>query len=278
MTPQIWDQIATAVYKNYDRYDGFVITHGTDTMAYTASALSFALQNLGKPVVCTGAQIPGHFLESDARRNFCNAIKVALYNLSGIYIVFGDEIILGCRSSKVSHSKLDAFSSVNVPFLGQVGIDIRFHQPVPSRNQSVPKLSTGFDPYVAVFSLVPGIPGNLLEQFIEQGIHGAVLIAYGTGNIPKDCLSFLKKAEKHQIPVIIRTQCLEGATNMHVYEMGRLALHLKAIQAYDMSLESSITKLMWVLNQKVPYEKIKEWIHINIAGEIHPVRERMLLS
>ncbi|HOA14670.1 MAG TPA: asparaginase, partial [Myxococcota bacterium] len=133
MRPTDWDNILAAIEQNYDRYDGFVVTHGTDTMAYTAAALSLAIKNLGKPVVLTGSQIPGSRLETDARRNLVNAMKLATMDVSGVFVVFDERVILGSRASKASESRLDAFVSINAQDAGEIRADIHLNQSLPRR-------------------------------------------------------------------------------------------------------------------------------------------------
>jgi L-asparaginase len=269
MTPKLWDEIAKAVYSGHDLYDGFVIIHGTDTMAYTASALSFALQDLGKPVVFTGAQIPGHLMESDARRNFINAVRLATYNAAHVMVLFGDKIMLGVRASKVSHTRLNAFSSVNWPKLGQVGVKLQFFQDVRKKTGQRPKLFCGFENKVASISLIPGMSVEILMRMLDDGLKGVILSAFGTGNIPHVCLPFLQKARDKQIPIVVRSQCLEGITNMGVYETGQSALNYGAIEAYDMSREAVTAKLMWAIYRSKSLKEIQEIMHKNYAGEIH---------
>jgi L-asparaginase len=270
MTPAVWDRIAQEIYDRYAEYDGFVLTHGTDTMAYTASALSFSLHKIGKPVILTGAQIPGNRIDTDARRNFVNAMRLATENIAGVWLVFGDRLILGCRASKVSHSKIDAFESVNVPPFGEIGTEIRITHPVAQRHSHAWRLQKGFDSHVCVVSLVPGMPSALLMDVVEKGVHGIVLVAFGTGNIPHSYLPFLERCRSLKIPVVVRSQCLEGSTKMEAYETGRQALQFNAIQAMDMSLESTITKLMWTLHKKMPYEEIESAMLTDSAGEVMP--------
>ncbi len=268
MDPRLWDLLAETIFSEYEHYDGFVVTHGTDTMAYTTSALSFALQGLGKPVVFTGAQVPGYQLESDGRRNFINAVRLAKMDVSGVLLLFGDAVFLGSRVSKVSHSKLSAFASVNKPVLAEIGLHVQFASFAKKRTKETLKLFTGFDPQICVISLVPGVSLDLFTPLLHRSLAGVVLIAFGTGNIPDYHLPFLAKAKEAKVPVLIRSQCLEGATKMHIYKSGRQALEYNIIEAYDMSLESSITKLMWALHKKVPYEQMRHVMHQEMAGEI----------
>lgn len=271
MNAEHWNTIATAVANNYKVYDGFVITHGTNTMAYTSSALSYALQNLGKPVVLTGAQIPGHHIESDARRNFVNAIRVATLDLAGVALVFDEEIILGSRATKVSESKLDAFETVNWDLLGQIRIDLRLHPDrTAKRHNGDLELQIGFEESIAVIHMVPGTSPRIIDQMIELGTRGLVLRGFGPGDIGYQYLDVLHRAKQQKIPVIIDTQCLEGATMMHLNDVGQQALESGVIQAHDMSIESVTTKLMWALKRPdVQYEDIQKIIHTNYTGEIN---------
>ncbi|NQU99704.1 MAG: asparaginase [Parcubacteria group bacterium] len=270
MNTDHWDQIAQAVDKNYDKYDGFVITHGTNTMAYTASALSYALGDLGKPVVLTGSQIPGDKIETDARRNFVNAIRVATMDLAGVVLVFDEEIIIGSRASKVSESKLDGFETINWDLLGQIRIDIRLHPGRVVKRHSKPlKLQIGFEKNIAVIHLVPGMDTSLLEKILRSNAKGIILRGFGPGDIGYDYLDFIKKAREKDIPVVIDSQCLEGSTMMHINDVGKKALEAGAIQAYDMSIESVTTKLMWALKRAKSIKEIQKVMHTNYTGEIN---------
>jgi L-asparaginase len=268
ITSKHWDKIAGVIAKNYDKYDGFVITHGTDTMAYTASALSWVLQDLGKPVVITGAQIPGNEIETDARRNFVNAVRLATMDISGVMLVFDEEIILGARASKVSESKLDAFETINWDDLGEIRIDIRLSDEHKKRHNRNLSLKKGFEDNIAVISLFPQMVPTTLRAILKTGIKGLVLRGYGSGNISYEYLSVLRECKRRKIPVVVQTQCLEGATLMHLYDVGKQALNAGVIQAHDMSLECVVTKLMWALDH-VPYKSVKEIMHTNYVGEIN---------
>lgn len=268
MNPKHWDRMTAIIAENYNKYDGFVITHGTDTMAYTASALSFSLQDIGKPVVLTGAQIPGSKIDTDGRRNFVNAIIVATMDIAGIMIVFDEEIILGARASKVSESKLNAFETINWDLLGEIRIDIRLSDERKFRHNRPLNIENGFEPNVIIINMTPGVSKKTLLTILDSGMEGVILSGYGPGNIAYDYLEVIKKAGEKKIPLIVTTQCLEGATSMHLYDTGKQALDLGAIQTYDMSLECVATKLMWALKH-FPYEKIKEVMHTNYTGEIN---------
>jgi L-asparaginase len=269
MNPGHWDQIGAVIAKKYNDYDGFVITHGTDTMAYTASALSWSLNSLGKPVAITGSQIPGNRIETDARRNFVNAVRVATMGVCGVMLIFDEEIILGARASKVSESRLDAFDTINWDLLGEIRIDIRFNDSVRPRHNEPLNFMKGFESNISVFTLFPGFPAQAIEHAIDSGTKGIILRGYGSGNISYEYLDSLKKAKKKGVPVVVGTQCLEGATLMHVYDVGKQAMDAGAIQAYDMSTECVITKLMWAIKHARTYEGIKEIMHTNYVGELN---------
>jgi L-asparaginase len=270
MSPTLWDAIGAVIDNQYDAYAGFVITHGTDTMAYTASALSFVLQDLGKPVVMTGAQIPGSRIETDARRNFVNAVRVALLDRAGVMLVFDGDIILGARSHKISESKLDAFAPINWGLHGEVRIDIRFSNHAKARHDRPLDFQPGFETNIAVYTLFPGFPCTELMASLERGgMKGVVLNAYGSGNISYHYLNAITLARSKGIPVVVTTQCLEGATLMHLYDVGRQALNCGAIQAYDMSKECIVTKLMWALKRTTNLSEIQAILHTNFTGEIN---------
>ena len=268
INPSHWDRMTDVIAENYHSYDGFVVTHGTDTLAYTSSALSFTLQKMGKPVILTGAQIPGSRIESDARRNLTNAVRVAAMDVSGSIVVFGESIILGCRATKVSESKIDAFDSENRELLGEIRLTVELSSACPIRHDQPLKVKKGFDSNIAVCTIVPGMSVKTLGSLIESGIHGLVLLGYGPGNIPYQYLEAIQKADEMRIPVVVNSQCREGATIMHLYDVGQKALDLGVIQAFDMSIESVATKLMWALNHADDYQIIKKIMHTNLAGEI----------
>jgi L-asparaginase len=268
ITTREWDLIIQKIYDRYDHYDGFVITHGTDTMAYTASALSIAIQNLGKPVVLTGSQLPAVKIENDARRNLINAIRVAIMDVSGVFIVFDEKIILGSRASKASESKLNAFTTVNDNDIGEISIKIKFKNEVEKRKDTTLNIIKGFESDIIVFTLTPGCDSSDLEFLLNnQRIKGIIIRAFGTGNIPYSFENFFKKAKKKKLPIIISSQCLHGKTEMAAYDVGKRALQLGVIEGLDQSLEMLTVKLMWAL-KKYKYEDLKRVMHNNYSGEV----------
>ncbi len=268
MTPADWDRIIAEIGRQYDRYDGFVVTHGTDTMAYTAAALSLGLQGLGKPVVLTGSQIPGWEIRTDARRNLVNAMTLAVMDVSGVFVVFNERVILGSRASKASESKLDAFTSINAPDAGELRVGIRLRPDLPGRTAGGLTVQPGFDPDIFVTTLTPGCdPEDLVFLLSNRRIRGIVIQAYGTGNIPYDFDGFFKMAREKKVPVVVKSQCLHGMTMMKSYDVGLRALKLGVIEGRDQSLEMLAVKLMWAL-KRYPYELIPEVMGRDFAGEI----------
>lgn len=277
MTHVEWESIVAIIQERYDSYDGFVITMGTNTMAYCSAALSFALQGIGKPVVLTGAQIPAESLSTDARNNFVNALRLSTMDLSGVFVVFGSKIIRGSRAKKVSESELDAFKTFNQKDFGEIGVGTLFNFRQPRHSQ--PFIARGqFDDRVACLTMIPGLQNDIITQLIDGGMHGIILRAYGSGDVPYDFLPSLRYAQEKQIPVVITTQCPGGATVMGVNDVGLKALDTGVVQAFDMCMEAMSTKLMWLLGQKSPYTDIKRLMEQNMVGEVDFSRAAMIMG
>lgn len=274
----IWEKIIIAIKLNYKKYDGFVVTFGTNTMAYASAALSFALTNIGKPVVFTGAQIPAEATFTDSRNNLVNALRLANMNLGGVFVVFGSKIILGCRAKKVSESRLDAFDTFNDRDFGEIGIGIKINKSSNQGHAEALVVKNGFEDNIVCLTLVPGLNASFIVNLINQGAKGLVLRAYGSGDIPYALLPALKYAQKKKVPVVVTTQCPGGATVMGLNDVGLRALEFGVIQAFDMCMEAMTTKLMWLLKQKTPYFKIKELMHKNMQGEVNTETAKVYLG
>jgi L-asparaginase len=260
MTPKEWDRILDVLKKEYKNWDGFVITHGTDTMAYTASALSIAIKNLGKPIVITGSQISGVNIENDARRNFINAIKLATMNIRGVYIVFDERIIEGYKATKSSESKLDAFSTVNDIDLGEIRLNIEFNKEVPRRKHGNIKIEKGFESDIFIYTLTPGCDPTDLEFLLKnERIKGLIIRAFGTGNIPDNFKTFFEKSREKKLPIVVASQCIHGETRMNSYEVGNIALKNNIMEGKKQSLELLTVKLMWAIKH-IAYQDIKNFI------------------
>ena len=268
MNPRHWDCLLEAIARDYPHYDGFVLTHGTDTMAYTAAALSIGIQRLGKPVVLTGSQIPGPRIESDARTNLVNAFRLAADDCSGVFVVFNERILRGVRATKASESRLDAFTSVNCDDAGEIRLDLRLRPELPRRRSGPIAIRPGFDPHIFIHTLTPGCdPDDMVFLLDDRKIHGIILQGYGTGNLPFSFEPFFRKARERKVPVVVTSQCLEGRTLMHSYEVGRRALDLGVIEGFDQSLEVLAVKLMWALKHH-PYGRIRGVLQRNFCGEL----------
>jgi len=268
MHPDHWDRMLEALAEDYGRFDGFVITHGTDTMAYTAAALSIGIERLGKPVVLTGSQIPGPRIESDARANLVNAFRLATRDAAGVFVVFDERVLAGTRATKASESRLDAFTTVNADDAGEIRLDLRLNSKARRRRPGRIRIRPGFDPDIFIHTLTPGCdPGDLVFLLDDRKIHGIVLRGYGTGNVPYDFEPFFRKARERKVPVVVTSQCLEGRTLMKSYDVGRRALDLGVIEGYDQSLEMLAVKLMWALRH-FPYGQIRGILQKNFAGEL----------
>ncbi len=272
-----WERIVGVISSQYDQYDGFVITMGTNTMAYCSAAISFALQNIGKPVAITGAQIPAESLSTDARSNLVNAIRLSTMNLAGVFVVFGSRIIRGCRAKKISESELDAFKTFNQKDFGEIGVSIFFNFKQPRHTEPL-RAQNGFDDRVVCLTMIPGLRPNVIPQLIDSGTRGIILRAYGSGDIPYTFTPSLKYAKHKEVPIVITTQCPGGATVMGVNDVGLKALQTGVVQAFDMCMEAMSTKLMWLLGQHTPYKEVKELMEQNLIGELDPSRAAIIMG
>jgi L-asparaginase len=274
MQPNIWKKLAEIIYAEYDSYDGFVVTHGTDTISYTASALSFSLTNLGKPVVLTGAHLHPHAPGSDAKNNLSNAFHVASMDLAEVVIVFGSFIVRGNRSTKKDEGSLETIWSPIYPEIGRIRMDIELWDFSPGRdNKKRPILQTGFEERIMVYTAFPGLQSVFVESVINTDVKGIIIRGFGPGNIPiteNSLVESIKKFTSRRIPVVIGSQTAVGLTKISLYETGIAAKELGVISSEDMTFESTITKFMWTLHQTQDMEKIRELMKTDIAGEIMP--------
>jgi L-asparaginase len=268
MDPSIWSTLTKTIVDNYSSYDGFIVTHGTDTMAYTASALSFALQGVDKPIIFTGSQKPLQDVPSDAVNNLVNALLVALKGVTGVYIVFGTKILQGNRASKVSESHLDAFDSLTVSPAGSISLEPVITHPSPSPTKSAVSSRPNFDSRVLVVTVTPGLSREYIDAAAQAGCHGVILEGYGPGNVPEWLLPCIEDLTKKQIPVVILSQCRNGIPHMQLYEVGANTLKAGAISGGDMTVEAAVTKLMWILAETQDMDMIKKVFRTNISGEV----------
>lgn len=270
--PEEWKIIATEIYNNMSIYDGIVVTHGTDTMAYTTSMISFMIQNPSIPVVFTGSQLPISHPLTDAIANLRYALTMALSKTNGIYLAFDRKIILGCRAVKVRTTAFHAFESVNIHSVGTIdssGLSIRQSQLYKYGNEIL--FNTNIEDKVFLLKLTPGTNPNIVDLLIQSDIKGIVIEAFGAGGVQavrRDFVSAIAKASKHNIPVVVTSQCLYEQSNLNIYQVGTSVLKQGAIEALDMTTEAAVTKLMWVLGQTNNLDEIRKYFSTSLAGEI----------
>lgn len=275
MTPEDWQHIADDIKAHYDDYDGFVILHGTDTMAFTASALSFMLENLGKPVIVTGSQIPLAELRSDGQTNLLNALYVAAnYPVNEVTLFFNNRLYRGNRTTKAHADGFDAFASPNLPPLLEAGIHIRrLNTPAaPCGNGGELIVHTITPQPIGVVTLYPGISADVVGNFLRQPVRALILRSYGVGNAPQhaDFLAELKAASERGIVVVNLTQCMSGRVNMGGYATGNALAHAGVVGGADMTVEATLTKLHWLLSQGLDAPAIRAAMTKNLRGELTP--------
>lgn len=280
MEPKYWVKLVKIINENYQWYDGFVILHGTDTMAYTASALSFMLENLGKPVIITGSQLPIGKLRTDGKENLLTSIEIAAAkNAKGLPMVpevcifFENRLMRGNRTTKINAEGFNAFRSFNFPSLADAGIHIKYdthliRRPDPSRPFMPHYL---MDNNIVILTLFPGIRQDVVEAVLNvKGLKAVIIKTYGSGNAPqKRWLFELLKALNDQGVIVVNiTQCSQGMVEMQRYETGLQLLQAGVVNGYDCTLECMVTKLMFLLGHGFSKEKIITLMNTDIAGEV----------
>lgn len=271
MNPSHWTQIAKTIHNIYDKYDGFVVVQGTDTMAYTASALSFALRNLSKPVVFTGSLIPLSEIGADGKNNLVYACLTATLDIAEVCIVFANRIIRGNRAKKHHESFVDVFHSPNYPYLGELGRPTTLFDWRKKRRKRSLKFRPDFDPKISLLKLFPGFDPYIIDRVIERNAHGIILEGFGPGNVPfieKTIIPQIDKAIGENIPVIIANQMEKGVTNLSAYEGGYSAQKAGAISSRDMTTEAVVAKLMWALARTKKLHEVKAIMEKDMAGEM----------
>ncbi len=277
--PGVWVRMAGIIEERYDDFDGFVVLHGTDTMAYSASALSFMLENLNKPVIFTGSQLPIGLLRTDGKENLINAIEIAAAKDNGaaavpeVCIYFDNKLSRGNRTTKLSAEHFDAFNSPNYPFIAEVGLHLKYnrnHIALPKKNSKL-IVNKVFNTNVAILKLFPGITRNLVQAIINtKGLKGLIIETFGSGNAPtydwflEELLRFIKKGG-----IILNvTQCHGGSVEMGLYETSRQMLSAGVVSGKDITSEASVTKLMYLLGKYTSREDVIKGLNRSLAGEI----------
>lgn len=273
MTVEHWNQIASDIAKNYQDFDGFVVFHGTDTMAYTASALSFMLEHLAKPVIVTGSQIPLSEVRNDAIDNVTTSLWLCAHQpIHEVCIYFNQTLLRGNRAQKVSAQRFDAFDSPNYPHLATIGIDIQLHSDLLQKKpQQAFRLQKITPNSIANFRLFPGFASDVLEFILNQPLRGLILETYGSGNAQNSDSTFLeilKKACERGIIIVNCTQCQQGRVEMSQYATGHTLLLAGLISGQDMTPEAAHCKLLYLLSKNFSTEQVKELMVTDLCGEL----------
>ena len=278
VTPSFWVKLATVIEENYEKYDGFVVLHGTDTMSYSASMLSFMLENLNKPVIFTGSQLPMGVIRTDGRDNFINAIEIAAARKDGkpmvpeVAIYFENKLMRGNRTSKYNAENFNAFLSGNYPPLAEVGVHIRYNSTLILKPNSLElNVHKELDNSVIILKLFPGIAEIVVKNALNiAGLKGVILETYGAGNAPTDAwfIDALTQAIQKGIIIYNVTQCKGGAVDMGKYETSMQLSRIGVIGGSDITTESAIAKMMYLLGQGYTGNELKRLLQVSLRGEL----------
>ncbi|MGG3574040.1 asparaginase [Bacillus gobiensis] len=270
MQPENWVEIAEAIAAHYDDYDSFIITHGTDTLGYTSAALSYMLQNLGKPVILTGSQVPLSFKKTDAKKNVRDALLFAQENIGGVFVVFDGRVIIGTRAVKIRTKSYDAFESINYPYVASINKQTVEYYWKPKQTDKPFQIDTKLCAEVFLLKLYPGVNPDIFD-FIKMNYKGVVIESFGNGGLPfegRNLLPKIKELTEAGIAVLISTQCLEEGQDIYLYEVGRKAANYNIIVSGDMNTEAVIPKLMWALGQANEPKEVKQIVETPICCDL----------
>lgn len=278
LNPEVWIKIAEMIKENYEQFDGFVVLHGTDTMSFSASALSFMLENLGKPVVFTGSQLPIGMLRTDGKENLITAVEIAADYKDGkalvpeVCVLFENKLFRGNRTTKHNAEYFNAFYSYNYPDLAKVGINIHYNETsIQKASGEMFAININLDTNIAILKMFPGINERTVDAIFNiDGLRAVVIETYGAGNAPTDAwfVSAIKKAIGRGIIVYNVTQCPSGSVDMGLYETSVELRDIGVVSGHDITTEAAITKLMFLLGQDLESDKIKFFLNKSIKGEL----------
>lgn len=277
--PATWIKLVNLIGHNYMKYDGFVVLHGTDTMAYTASALSFMLENLSKPVILTGSQLPIGNLRTDGKENLISSVEIAAAQISGrpvvpeVCIFFENKLYRGNRTTKMNSEHFNAFYSGNYPPLAESGVYIKYNYNsiiYPDKGTQL-RTHVKLDNHVVIVKVFPGIGSSILKNiFRNEELRAVVLETFGAGNAPNDegFISEIRKAINRGVIIMNVSQCIQGSVELGRYETSELLEHIGVVGGYDITTEAAVTKLMRLLGEHSNRDQIMKGLNTSIAGEI----------
>ncbi|HAI98748.1 TPA: hypothetical protein DCL30_04405 [Candidatus Peribacteria bacterium] len=268
VTPEHWTEIARTIESIYDEFEGFVVVHGTNTMGFTAAALSFALQGLSKPIILTGAILPMNDIAGDGRMNLIYAIRAAQLDIAEVCVVLGPRVLRGSRTKKVNQSLIKTFDTPTLNTLVDFNVELRMSPLRIVRRKRTLSCHPTFDPNVVIVTIHPGMPEAYLDVVLNSKPHGIVLRAYGPGMLPERIFPWLERVTKAQIPIVITSQALRGKIDLHRYRKQLTLERLGLISGKDMTYECATAKLMWGLTRVKSMHALQELMEKSLVGEL----------
>ncbi len=277
MTPDIWVQMAEMIHKNYDEYDGFVILHGSDTMAFSASALSFMLEGLQKPVIFSGSQLPIGEIRTDARENLITALEIASAKKNGrslvheVGIYFDSQLYRGNRSFKYNSAKFEAFRSPNYPVLVEAGVHLKYNEgALVDNSEKDLVVHTQLDNSISVLKLYPGINKRVVQSVLESDARSVIMETFGSGNTTTDVyfLDLLREAIRNGKNILNISQCQVGSVELGRYETSKWLADMGVLSGFDITFEAAVTKLMYLQGRFESQDEVAKWTEVSLRGEM----------